>query len=88
MPPSDTDEGDPVERKQRWWVLLRGSTVFLWSILLTTFWQGARRADVGPLEFLFTSIEQVAARPRAFAGGFALYLVRSLLLVHITIGLP
>ena len=85
MPPSDPHEADPAARKQRWWVLLRGATLVLWSILLIAFWQGARQADVGPLDYLFTGIEQLAARPWALAGVFALYLVRPLLLVPITI---
>jgi uncharacterized membrane protein YdjX (TVP38/TMEM64 family) len=85
MPSSDPDEGDPVEQKQRWWVLLRGATLVLWLILLIAFWQGARRADVGPVAYLFTSVEQLAAQPWALAGVFALYLVRPLLLLPITI---
>jgi phospholipase D1/2 len=76
---------DPAGHERRWSVLLRGATLVLWSILLVAFWQGARQADVGPLDYLLTGIEQVADRPWALAGVFALYLVRPLLLVPITI---
>ncbi|MBW6454639.1 MAG: VTT domain-containing protein [Trueperaceae bacterium] len=56
-----------------------------WSLLLVVFWQGARQADAGPLDYLLGSIEHLADRPWAPAGVFALYLVRPLLLVPITV---
>ena len=85
MSRSDRHQGHPDGPKQRWGVLLRGAALVLWSVLLIAFWQGARGAGVGPLDYLFTGIEQMAARPWALAGVFALYLVRPLLLVPITI---
>jgi hypothetical protein len=57
----------------------------VWSLALIAFWQGARQADVGPLDYLLTSIEHLAARPWAPAGVLALYLVRPLVLVPITV---
>jgi phospholipase D1/2 len=84
MSSSDAHQ-DSDGHRERWSVLLRGATLVLWSILLIAFWQGARQADAGPLDYLLTGIEQVAERPWALAGVFALYLVRPLLLVPITI---
>ncbi len=81
----DPDPGDPGRRKLRWRVVLRGVALVLWSLLLIAFWQGARQAGLGPLDYLGASIEHVAERPWAAAGVLALYLVRPLLLVPITV---
>ena len=56
-----------------------------WSLILVAFWQGARLADAGPLDYLLGSIERLAHRPWAPAGVLALYLLRPLLLVPITV---
>ena len=63
----------------------RAVALVLWSLLLFAFWQGARQADVGPLDYLLGSIERLATRPWAPVGVLALYLVRPLLLVPITV---
>jgi uncharacterized membrane protein YdjX (TVP38/TMEM64 family) len=85
MPPFHPHASDPTLPKQSGWVLLRGATVVLWSILLIAFWLGARSADSGPVDYLFTGIDRVAAWSWAPVGVFALYLVRPLLLVPITV---
>ncbi|MFO8149209.1 MAG: VTT domain-containing protein [Trueperaceae bacterium] len=59
--------------------------LIIWSLLLAAFWQGARQADAGPLDYLLASIEHLATRPWAPAGVLALYLIRPLLLVPITV---
>ena len=81
----DPDPGGPARRKTPWRTVLRGAALVLWSLLLIAFWQGARQAGVGPLDYLVETIEHVAARPWAPAGVLALYLVRPLLLVPITV---
>ena len=85
MPPSVAFDRDRVEKGRRWSVLLRGAALVVWSLLLVAFWQGARQAELGPLDYLFTTIEQVAAQPWALAAVFAMYLARPLLLVPITV---
>ena len=66
-------------------MLLRGATLVVWSLLLVAFWRGAQHAESGPLDYLFATIEEVATQPWALAAVFAVYLVRPLLLVPITI---
>ena len=85
MPHTDQYEGNPVVPKQRSRAVLRAVALVLWSLLLIAFWYGARQADVGPVDYLLTGIEALAAQPWAAAGVLALYLVRPLLLVPITI---
>ena len=85
MTPSDAGPDDPARRTKRWRAMLRGVALLLWSLLLIAFWQGAREAGVGPLDYLVATIEHVAARPWAPAGVLALYLVRPVLLVPITV---
>jgi uncharacterized membrane protein YdjX (TVP38/TMEM64 family) len=85
MSPSEAHAFDSSHREQPWRVLLRGATVVLWSILVVAFWLGARGADAGPLDYLFLGIDRVAAWSWAPVGVFALYLVRPLLLVPITV---
>ena len=80
----------PNERNATWWtrhwqLALRLVALGLWSVLLIAFWQGARQAGVGPLDYLFTGIEDLAARPWAPAGVLALYLARPVLLLPITV---
>lgn len=85
MPPTDSNEGSAAPRRPRWHTALRLVALGLWSVLLIAFWQGARQAGVGPLDYLFTVIEELAARPWAPAGVLALYLMRPLLLLPITV---
>ncbi len=85
MPQTDQHEGNPVVPNQRWRVALRVVALALWSLLLIAFWYGARQAGVGPVDYLLTGIEELAARPWAPAGVLALYLVRPLLLIPITV---
>lgn len=59
--------------------------VAAWSLLLIAFWQGARQFEAGPLAYLLAGVEDLAARPWAPAGVLALYLLRPLLLVPITV---
>ena len=81
----DAGSDDPGRRTQRLRAMLRGVALVLWSLLLIAFWLGARQADVGALDYLAASIEHVATRPWAPAGVLALYLLRPLLLVPITV---
>ena len=85
MPPTDSNEGSAAPRRPRWHTALRLVALGLWSVLLIAFWQGARQAGVGPLDYLFALIEELAARPWAPAGVLALYLMRPLLLLPITV---
>lgn len=85
MPPADPNEGTAARRRRRWQTTLRLVALALWSLLLLAFWQGARQAGVGPLDYLFAGIEDLAARPWAPAGVLALYLARPLLLLPITV---
>jgi phospholipase D1/2 len=80
-----TPEATLGERSHRWRAVLRATAVAAWSIVLVAFWYGARQADVGPLDYLFGGIEQVATHPWAAAWVLALYLARPLLLVPISI---
>jgi len=77
--------GEPEARTRRLRMTFRAVALVLWSLLLITFWVGARQADTGAVEFLLASIEHLAARPWAPAGVLALYLIRPLLLVPITV---
>ena len=78
-----SDERGPFGPRLR--VAFRAVALILWSGLLIAFWLGARQADAGALAYLLTSIEHLAARPWAPAGVLALYLVRPLVLVPITV---
>jgi phospholipase D1/2 len=73
------------ERRSRPWIATRAIALGVWSLLLIAFWQGARQADLGPLDYLLSAIENLATRPWAPAGVLALYLMRPLLLVPITV---
>jgi phospholipase D1/2 len=66
-------------------VAFRAVALILWSGLLIAFWLGARQADASALAYLLTTIEQLASRPWAPAGVLALYLVRPLVLMPITV---
>lgn len=79
--PAATLEG----RSKRYRGALRTVAVASWAVVLAAFWFGARQAGVGPLEYLFGGIDEVAAQPWAPAGVLALYLVRPLLLVPISV---
>lgn len=85
MPIPEPRSGRPLPRTPRWQAVLRGAALLIWVFLLVAFWQGARQADANPLDFLLTGIEGVAERPWAPAGVLALYLLRPLLLVPITV---
>jgi uncharacterized membrane protein YdjX (TVP38/TMEM64 family) len=85
MPPPESRPGGPDPRGARLRLASRVLALVTWSLLLVAFWQGARQADAGPLDYLLGSIEQLANRPWAPAGVFALYLLRPLLLVPITV---
>ena len=65
--------------------LLRGLALGGWVAALGAFWWTARAADVGPLGHLLNLVETAASGPWAAAGVFALYLLRPLLLVPITV---
>lgn len=80
----DTNHGAAGARAQRTRVRLRAVAIVAWSLLLVAFWYGARAADMGPLDYLLTTVEQLATQPWAAAGLVVLYLVRPLLLVPIT----
>jgi len=85
MPPSASGPGRSGQRAARLRLASRVLALVSWSILLVVFWQSARQADAGPLDYLIGSIEHLATRPWAPAGVFALYLARPLLLVPITV---
>jgi uncharacterized membrane protein YdjX (TVP38/TMEM64 family) len=57
----------------------------LWGILLLGFWWQANSSELGALTFVAQSIEGIARQPWAPLSAFALYLVRPLLLIPITI---
>lgn len=63
----------------------RVGVLLAWSLLLTAFWWGTRRADLPPLEYLLTAIDRVSALPWAPVALVGLYLLRPLLLVPITV---
>ena len=65
--------------------LLRILVLLVWVALLIAFWLGARRADTGLLEYLLGRIDEMSHLPWAPAGLLAFYLVRSLLVVPITL---
>jgi phospholipase D1/2 len=83
-PPRDHLAGTGARGSRRW-NATRAIGLGLWSLLLIAFWQGARQADVGAVDYLLSGIENLAARPWAPAGMLALYLMRPLLLVPITV---
>lgn len=64
---------------------LRTAALIAWLLLLAGFWLGTRQADTGPLDYLFGVIDEVARQPWAPAGLLALYLLRPLLLVPVTL---
>ena len=61
------------------------TVLLVWATLLAAFWLGARRADMGPLEYLLGAIGGLSQRPWAPAGLLALYLFRPLLLMPVTL---
>lgn len=65
--------------------LRRIAVLLVWATLLATFWLGARRADMSALEYLLSTIDELSRRPWAPAGLLALYLLRPLLLVPVTL---
>jgi len=85
MPTPEPHRGRPISRTPRWQAVLRGAALLLWLLLLIAFWQGARQVDTSPLDYLLAGIEDVAERPWAPVGVLALYLLRPLLLVPITV---
>ena len=85
MAPPDHRSARTAERGSRLRTVSRAVALGVWSLALIAFWQGARRADVGPLDYLLTSIEHLSAHPWAPAGVLALYVIRPLLLVPITV---
>jgi len=85
MPPSGDRLAAAGGRRLRPRTATRAVALIVWSLLLVAFWQGARQADVGPLDYLLISIEDLATRPWAPVGVLALYLMRPLLLVPITV---
>jgi uncharacterized membrane protein YdjX (TVP38/TMEM64 family) len=85
MPPSGDRLAIAGGRGPRLRTASRAVALIAWSLLLVAFWQGARQAEVGPLDYLLGSIERLAARPWAPVGVLALYVMRPLLLVPITV---
>jgi phospholipase D1/2 len=84
-PETEPRSVEPGALGRRLRLVFRAVALILWSALLLAFWLGARQADTGAVAYLLTSIEQLAARPWAPAGVLALYLVRPLVLVPITV---
>lgn len=64
---------------------LRVAAAVAWTLLLAAFWLGARGASEGPVEFLLGTIDDVSQRAWAPVGLLALYALRPLLLVPITV---
>ena len=81
----DAHDSRAVRRLVRLPTVLRATAVVLWSALLVAFWLGVRQADVGAVEYLLAGVEQLAERPWAPLGVFAVYLARPLLLVPVTV---
>jgi uncharacterized membrane protein YdjX (TVP38/TMEM64 family) len=57
----------------------------LWALLLGAFWIGAQGSEAGPIGTLIEALEVLAGSPWAPAGVFALYLLRPVLLLPITV---
>jgi phospholipase D1/2 len=85
LPPPEERLASTAERGPRRWTASRLIALSVWSLLLIAFWQGARQADVGAVDSLISAIEELATHPWAAAGILALYLIRPLLLVPITV---
>lgn len=66
-------------------LVLRMVALALWVSIALAFWFGARQADMSPVAFLLAGVETLAAQPWAALGVLALYLVRPLLLLPITV---
>lgn len=64
---------------------LRISALLAWTLLLAAFWLGMRGAYAGPVEYLFAAVEYLSSSRLAPAGLLALYLLRPLLLVPVTV---
>lgn len=64
---------------------IRFAALSAWTAILVVFWLGARGADGGPVAYLLGTIDELARHPWAPAGALALYLLRPLLLVPITL---
>ena len=79
--PSDGNDSQPSLRLP----LLRWMTLLTWGLLLLGFWLFVRSADVGPLELLSTSVRELARSSWAPILLLALYGLRPLLLVPITV---
>lgn len=75
----------PGRARRRSGLVLRGAALVAWTALLVAFWLGARAADEGPIGYLRSVVDALAAHPWAAAGVLGLYLLRPLLLVPITV---
>lgn len=85
---ADDDAPRAVSRanaRQRVRSALRIAVLIAWGALLVVFWLGAQAADVGPLAYLGSTLDGLAAHPWAPFGLLGLYLLRPLLLVPITV---
>lgn len=86
MPEPDAHpEGERVRNRWRASSVVRLAALLAWVALLAAFWLGARGTEAGPLAYLRTTLDGLAARPWAPLGLLGLYLLRPLLLVPITV---
>lgn len=85
MSSSDAPGAHASTRASRWLWASRSVALVAWVSLLLAFWLGARQSELGPVAYLISIIERLAAHPLAALGVLALYLARPLLLVPITV---
>ena len=69
----------------RWRRVTLGVGLALWATLLALFWTGSQGSDAGPVGTLIGILESLAASAWAPLGVFALYLLRPILLLPITV---
>lgn len=86
-PESESGLDAPLPRPSRLLpgITLRIFVLVVWALLLAAFWLGTRQADAGPLDFLLNAIDELSHLSWAPAGLLALYLLRPLLLVPVTL---
>ena len=70
---------------QRWRRVTLTVGLALWATLLALFWTSSQGSDAGPVGTLVGILESLAASTWAPAGVFALYLLRPILLLPITV---
>lgn len=65
--------------------ILRLTSLSTWALLLIAFWIAARQADAGPVEYLMGVADEISRLSWAPVAMLALYLLRPVLLVPVTL---